>query len=114
MIDDIFLLTLQSQSATWKHTLLFSFQSLGVLFGQLSSAPLYVFGTIPSKDFESEETPYGLFSFIFWTMTIISLLKYALIVLRADDDGEGTNHACFLSSNYENYSERLVSNDYLL
>lgn len=60
-----------------------------MLYGQLSTAPLYVFGTVPPKDFVSDETAYGLFSFIFWTMTIISLLKYALIVLRADDDGEG-------------------------
>lgn len=83
------------KSETWKHTLLFSFQSLGVLYGQLSAAPLYVFGTVPPKDFVSDETAYGLFSFIFWTMTIISLLKYALIVLRADDDGEGGTFALY-------------------
>ncbi|KAL5545219.1 hypothetical protein UlMin_009003 [Ulmus minor] len=80
---------------TWKHTLLFSFQSLGVLYGQLGTAPLYVFGTIPAKDFLSDETPYGLFSFIFWTLTIISLLKYAIIVLKADDDGEGGTFALY-------------------
>ena len=79
------------QKETWKHTLLLSFQSLGVLYGQLCTAPLYVFGTIPVEDIVSEETAYGLFSFIFWTITIISLLKYAFIVLRADDDREG-NH----------------------
>ncbi|EXB45100.1 putative potassium transporter 9 [Morus notabilis] len=83
------------KSETWKHTLLFSFQSLGVLYGQLSTAPLYVFGTVPQKDFVSDETAYGLFSFIFWTMTIVSLLKYALIVLRADDDGEGGTFALY-------------------
>ncbi|PON60735.1 Potassium transporter [Trema orientale] len=83
------------KSETWKHTILFSFQSLGVLYGQLSSAPLYVLVTVPQKDFASEETVYGLFSFIFWTMTIISLLKYALLVLRADDDGEGGTFALY-------------------
>lgn len=50
----------------------------------------YVFGTIPAKDIKSDEAVYELFSFIFWTMTTISLLKYSFIVLRADDDGEGT------------------------
>jgi K+ transporter len=42
------------------------------------------------KDLESEEVVYELFSFIFWTLTTISLIKYALIVLKADDKGEGT------------------------
>ncbi|KAF4385307.1 hypothetical protein G4B88_026590 [Cannabis sativa] len=85
----------QFKTETWRHTLLFSFQSLGVIYGQLSSAPLYVFGTVHQKEFVSEETAYGLFSFIFWTMTIISLLKYALLVLRADDDGEGGTFALY-------------------
>ncbi|XP_024929724.3 potassium transporter 25 [Ziziphus jujuba] len=85
----------QIKKETWKHTLLLSFQSLGVLYGQLSTAPLYVFGTIPAKDILSEETAYGLFSFIFWTLTIVSLLKYAFIVLKADDDGEGGTFALY-------------------
>ncbi|KAL5748711.1 hypothetical protein ACOSQ2_026008 [Xanthoceras sorbifolium] len=89
---------------TWRNTLLLSFQSIGVVYGRMSTAPLYVFGTIPtkgehealrSKDFQSEETVYELFSFIFWTLTIISLLKYVLIVLRADDEGEGGTFALY-------------------
>lgn len=40
-------------------------------------------------DFKSKEIAYEYFSFIFWTLSIISLLKYAFIVLRADDNGEG-------------------------
>ncbi|XP_016651175.1 PREDICTED: potassium transporter 2 [Prunus mume] len=80
---------------TWKHTLLLSFQSLGVIYGQLSTAPLYVFGTMIAEDIKSEETVYELFSCIFWTITIISLLKYAFIVLRADDNGEGGTFALY-------------------
>lgn len=80
---------LHMQKETWKHVALLSFQTLGVVYGHLSTAPLYVFGTIPREDFVSDETPYEFFSFIFWTITVISLLKYALIVLIADDDGEG-------------------------
>lgn len=66
-----------------------SFQSLGVVYGHLSVAPLYVFGTISPDDIKSEEWLYGLLSFMFWTMTFIPLVKYAFIVLRADDKGEG-------------------------
>jgi KUP system potassium uptake protein/transcriptional repressor NF-X1 len=59
------------------------------VYGRLSTAPLYVFGTIQTKDFKSNEIAYEYFSFIFWTLTVVSLLKYAFIVLRADDNGEG-------------------------
>ncbi|XP_011003756.1 PREDICTED: potassium transporter 2-like isoform X3 [Populus euphratica] len=73
---------------TWRHALVLSFQTLGVVYGRLSTAPLYVFGTIQTKDFKSNEIAYEYFSFIFWTLTVVSLLKYTFIVLRADDNGE--------------------------
>lgn len=66
-----------------------SFQTLGVVYGRLSTAPIYVFRAIRPVDLNSEERLYELFSFIFWTLTIIPLLKYAIIVLKADDGGEG-------------------------
>ncbi|KAJ0048012.1 hypothetical protein Pint_16857 [Pistacia integerrima] len=52
-------------------------------------------GDRPSHAFKSEETVYELFSFIFWTLTVVSLLKYVLIVLKADDDGEGGPFALY-------------------
>ena len=66
-----------------------SFQSLGIVYGRLSTAPLYVFGSILPDDLKSDKEIHELYSFIFWTLTLISLLKYAFIVLSADDDGEG-------------------------
>ncbi|KAJ1394252.1 Potassium transporter [Sesbania bispinosa] len=80
---------------TWKQTILLSFQIIGIVYGQLSTAPLYVFGTMREGDLASEEVVYGLFSFIFWSLTIISLLKYAVIVLKADDKGEGGTFALY-------------------
>ncbi|KAF9667495.1 hypothetical protein SADUNF_Sadunf15G0028900 [Salix dunnii] len=74
---------------TWRHSLILSFQTLGVVYGRFSTAPLYVFGTIHTTNFKSNETAYEYFSFLFWTLTIVSLLKYTFIVLRADDNGEG-------------------------
>jgi len=38
---------------------------------------------------EGNEEIYGALSFVFWTLTLIPLLKYVTIVLRADDNGEG-------------------------
>jgi KUP system potassium uptake protein len=78
------------QNKRWNQTILLSFQIIGIVYGQLSTAPLYVFGTMQAQDLESEEVVYELFSFIFWTLTTISLIKYAIIVLKADDKGEGT------------------------
>ncbi|KAK7358109.1 hypothetical protein VNO77_00030 [Canavalia gladiata] len=80
---------------TWKQTILLSFQIVGVVYGQLSTAPLYVFGTMRTGDLVSAEVVYELFCFIFWTLTIISLLKYASIVLKADDEGEGGTFALY-------------------
>lgn len=77
------------QKETWRHTLILSFQSLGVIYGRLSTAPLYVLESIDPGDIKSPSEIHELFSFIFWTLTIIPLLKYAFIVLRADDAGEG-------------------------
>lgn len=78
-----------SKNKRWNQTILLSFQIIGIVYGQLSTAPLYVFGTMQAQDLESEEVVYELFSFIFWTLTTISLIKYAIIVLKADDKGEG-------------------------
>ncbi|KAL3818516.1 hypothetical protein ACJIZ3_004421 [Penstemon smallii] len=83
------------EKETWRHTLLLSFQSLGVVYGRLCTAPLYVFESIDPKDIKSANEMHELFSFIFWTITIIPLLKYACIVLRADDDGEGGPFALY-------------------
>lgn len=74
---------------TWMQTLILSFQSLGVIYGRLSTAPLYVLESIKPEDISSPNEMHELFSFIFWTLTIIPLLKYSFIVLKADDDGEG-------------------------
>ncbi|CAI8620063.1 unnamed protein product [Vicia faba] len=80
---------------TWTQTILLSFQIVGVVYGQLSTAPLYVFSTMRSEDLDSQEVVYELFSFIFWTLTTISFIKYALIVLKADDNQEGGTFALY-------------------
>ncbi|PHT99324.1 putative potassium transporter 2 [Capsicum chinense] len=72
--------------------LLLAYQSLGVVYGDLSTSPLYVFNSIfveKLPHYQTPETIFGAFSLIFWTITLIPLLKYVLIVLSADDNGEG-------------------------
>ncbi|XP_027348864.1 potassium transporter 4 isoform X1 [Abrus precatorius] len=78
--------------------LLLAYQSFGVVYGDLSTSPLYVFtSTFKGKlqNHHDEETIYGAFSLIFWTLTLIPLLKYVFIVLSADDNGEGGTFALY-------------------
>lgn len=70
-----------------------AYQSLGVVYGDLSTSPLYVYKTSFSGKLslkEDDEEIFGVLSFIFWTFTIIALFKYVFIVMSADDNGEGT------------------------
>jgi len=81
------------QREPWRTTLLLAYQSLGVVYGDLSISPLYVYKSTFAEDIthsEGNEEIYGALSFVFWTLTLIPLLKYVTIVLRADDNGEGT------------------------
>ncbi|KAM3247409.1 potassium transporter 25 isoform X3 [Capsicum annuum] len=80
---------------TWRRTIVLSFQSLGVVYGRLSTTPLYAFGSIDPSHIKSGQQIYELFSFVFWTLTIIPLLKYAFIIFKADDNGEGGTFALY-------------------
>ena len=82
----------------WTSLLLLAYQSCGVVYGDLSTSPLYVYkGTFSGSlhRFLDEETVFGVFSVVFWTITLIPLLKYVFIVLGADDNGEGGTFALY-------------------
>ncbi|XP_031248896.1 potassium transporter 6-like [Pistacia vera] len=83
---------------SWRTLLTLAYQSLGVVYGDLSTSPLYVFKSTFAEDIQHSETNeeiYGVLSFIFWTLTLVPLLKYVFIVLRADDNGEGGTFALY-------------------
>ena len=65
--------------------------ALGVVYGDIGTSPLYalkeVFHGGPVQ--ATHDNILGVLSLIFWTMTIIVSLKYVLLVLRADNHGEG-------------------------
>uniref|UniRef100_A0A6N2L3A2 Potassium transporter n=1 Tax=Salix viminalis TaxID=40686 RepID=A0A6N2L3A2_SALVM len=67
-----------------------AYQSLGVVYGDLSTSPLYVYKTTFSGKLslhEDDEEIYGVLSFILWTFTLIALVKYIFFVMSADDNG---------------------------
>lgn len=65
--------------------------AIGVVYGDIGTSVLYalkeVFGSghVPF----TPDNVYGILSMIFWTLTVIVSLKYVVLVLRADNEGEG-------------------------
>uniref|UniRef100_A0A5B7A2M7 Potassium transporter n=1 Tax=Davidia involucrata TaxID=16924 RepID=A0A5B7A2M7_DAVIN len=87
-----------SKKDSWKSVLLLAYQSLGVVYGDLSISPLYVYKSTFAEDIHHSETNeeiFGVLSFVFWTLTLVPLFKYVFIVLRADDNGEGGTFALY-------------------
>ena len=79
-----------NQRAFWALT----FSSIGVVYGDIGTSPLYAFreavlaasgevGMVPAA------AVYGVLSLIFWSLIFVVTLKYVLILLRADNNGEG-------------------------
>ncbi|GLT50292.1 hypothetical protein SLA2020_237870 [Shorea laevis] len=88
----------RAKKESWRTVLTLAYQSLGVVYGDLSISPLYVYkntfnNNIPHS--ETNEEIYGVMSFVFWTITLVPLLKYVFIVLKADDNGEGGTFALY-------------------
>ncbi|KAJ6819453.1 potassium transporter 1 isoform X1 [Iris pallida] len=86
------------KKSSYNNVLTLAYQSLGVVYGDLSTSPLYVYKTAFSGKLslhEDDEEVFGVLSFIFWTLTLIPLLKYICFVLSADDNGEGGTFALY-------------------
>ena len=68
--------------------------ALGVVFGDIGTSPLYTVQTVfnpsdPHPVKVSHDSIFGIISLIFWSVTIIVTVTYVLLVMRADNDGEG-------------------------
>ncbi|KAJ4849260.1 putative potassium transporter 17 [Turnera subulata] len=75
-------------------TLVMAYRTLGVVFGGLVTSPLYVYPSMPITS-PTEEDYLGIYSIMFWTLTLIGVVKYTSIALRADDHGEGGTFALY-------------------
>ena len=67
--------------------------TLGVVYGDIGTSPLYVMRSVIHNNgglqSVSEDFILGTLSLVFWTLTILTTIKYVLITLRADNKGEG-------------------------
>ena len=70
--------------------------TLGIVYGDLGTSPLYTVRAIitNAKTF-NELLIYGSLSCVFWTLTMQTTIKYVIITLRADNKGEGGIFALF-------------------
>ncbi|KAF3641584.1 Potassium transporter 11 [Capsicum annuum] len=72
-----------------------AFQSLGVVYGDLGTSPLYVFYNTFPHGIDDTEDVIGALSLIIYSLTLIPLLKYVFIVCRANDNGQGGTFALY-------------------
>ncbi len=63
--------------------------TLGIIYGDIGTSPLYVMSSIIGKNIITEQLILGGLSCIFWTLTLQTTIKYVLITLSADNHGEG-------------------------
>lgn len=69
--------------------------ALGIIYGDIGTSPLYVFNSIIKGRVIDESLILGTLSLIIWTITMITTVKYVIMVLRADNRGEGGIFALF-------------------
>ncbi|CAN1813145.1 Potassium transporter 7 [Linum perenne] len=76
--------------------IILAFQTLGVVFGDVGTSPLYTFDVVFTKaSISQEEDVLGALSLVLYTLILVPLLKYVMVVLWANDDGEGGTFALY-------------------
>jgi KUP system potassium uptake protein len=63
--------------------------TLGIIYGDIGTSPLYVLNAIIGTDKIDGSIIKGAISAIFWTLTLQTTIKYVILTLRADNNGEG-------------------------
>lgn len=69
--------------------------ALGIIYGDIGTSPLYVFNSIIKDRVISQDLIIGTLSCIIWTLTLQTTIKYVMLVLRADNKGEGGTFALY-------------------
>jgi KUP system potassium uptake protein len=71
-------------------TLSLAFQSLGVVYGDIGTSPLYVITSTFHDGIDHMDDLLGVLSMIHYTILIMPFIKYVFIVLKANDNANGT------------------------
>jgi len=83
--------TAPARAASPAATAALSLAALGVVYGDIGTSPLYALKEVFAEG-RVPLTPaniLGVLSLVFWTLTVVVSLKYVVLILRADNNGEG-------------------------
>jgi KUP system potassium uptake protein len=69
--------------------------TLGIIFGDIGTSPIYVMNAIMSGHVVSQELVYGGLSCVFWTLMLVTTFKYVYLALNNDNKGEGGTFALY-------------------
>lgn len=69
--------------------------ALGIIYGDIGTSPLYVFNAIIYEKLITDTLIIGSLSCIIWTITLQTTVKYVIMILRADNKGEGGTFALY-------------------
>jgi KUP system potassium uptake protein len=85
----------QSRTRSHRGLIPLALGALGVVFGDIGTSPIYAFNESAKHGDGSDADVLGVVSLIFWTLTVVVSIKYLVVVLRADNHGEGGVLALF-------------------
>ncbi|KAL9249117.1 Potassium transporter 5-like protein [Drosera capensis] len=80
---------------SWARTLSLAFQSIGVIYGDIGTSPLYVYSSTFTDGIKHNDDILGVLSLIIYTIALIPMIKYVFIVLWANDNGDGGTFALY-------------------
>jgi KUP system potassium uptake protein len=83
------------QDESWVSIMKLALQSIGVVYGDLGTSPLYVLPGIFPDGIKHNDDILGVLSLIFYSLMLITLIKYVFIVLAANDNGDGNIYIIF-------------------
>jgi len=82
----------QQKKSSYKRLALLSFAALGIVYGDIGTSPLYALKECfhgHNAIAPTDGNVLGILSLVFWALIITISIKYLLLVMRADNDGEG-------------------------
>uniref|UniRef100_A0A0E0DCF7 Potassium transporter n=1 Tax=Oryza meridionalis TaxID=40149 RepID=A0A0E0DCF7_9ORYZ len=79
----------------WARTLQLAFQSIGVVYGDVGTSPLYVYSSTFPDGVKHPDDLVGVLSLMLHTLILIPMVKYVFIVLYANDNGDGGTFALY-------------------
>ncbi|KAK6160497.1 hypothetical protein DH2020_003878 [Rehmannia glutinosa] len=80
---------------SWSRTLSLAFQSIGIIYGDIGTSPLYVYDSTFTDGIHHKDDILGVLSLIIYTFVLVPMIKYVFIVLWANDNGDGGTFALY-------------------